>query len=102
MKLLSIAFNYLTGLCAQGYSDYASAKSGVGIDLSDIYKGAYTAQAVFLCVSHKHIQIYGGLARASSEAPGSFVAGKVNLVSSPPLIDLNGGDNSTTEENHHV
>nr|DAO28182.1 MAG TPA: Ash protein family protein [Caudoviricetes sp.] len=34
------------------HSDQASAKSGAGIGLPDYYRGAYTAQAVFLCVKH--------------------------------------------------
>ncbi|HCM7855457.1 TPA: ash family protein [Klebsiella pneumoniae] len=36
------------------HSDRASAKSGAGIGVPDYYKGAYTAQAVFLCVKHSY------------------------------------------------
>ncbi|EKT4325738.1 ash family protein [Klebsiella pneumoniae] len=52
------------------HSDQASAKSGAGIGVPDYYKGAYTAQAVFLCVKHSYTQIMVGCVGAEKSAPG--------------------------------
>ncbi|WP_396610172.1 ash family protein [Klebsiella pneumoniae] len=52
------------------HSDRASAKSGAGIGTPDDYKGALTAQAVFLCVQHGYIRIMVGRAGAPKGAPG--------------------------------
>ncbi|MBS8210780.1 ash family protein [Klebsiella pneumoniae] len=42
------------------------------------YKGADTAQAVFLCVKHRLTRIMVGCVGAEKSAPGSFVAGYAN------------------------
>ncbi|ECG8608147.1 ash family protein [Salmonella enterica subsp. salamae serovar 47:z:e,n,x,z15] len=52
------------------HSNQALAKSSAGIGLPDYYRGAYTAQAVFLCVKHGHIRIMVGCVGAPKGAPG--------------------------------
>lgn len=82
---------YLTKLDIRGYSNHTSAKSGVGIGLSDITTAHYRVCGFFMRAAH---QINGGLAVESKDSPGCVVTGKTNSVSSPPQIGLKGGDNS--------
>ncbi|MBW3474332.1 ash family protein [Hafnia alvei] len=88
-----ICKNRLPALMFGRYISHTAAKSAVGISLLKLTYAHNRASGFFMCEALPHLRIMVGRAGASSDAPGTCVPGKANLVRlTTSLISLECGE----------